>query len=629
MKHKFSRLLMTLVALFAMTTGAWAQTETLLTTIENTGDNASFISGSKTFDNIATVTFSGEVYNEGGEGGWCSYQGITLTVTAAEGYTITSVKFYNASGSAFDEEAPFEAILELGGDLEDITKVNGTSIGTGGVTKIEVYGYADTPAGPEVTWNAATKTGTFDMPGSDVVLTPEFAPVAQWATESDVELLPTAAEGIFAGTTDPIIVEGTVAPGQGTVMYAVTSTNQATVPELSAFSATVPTAENIADEGADVLVWYYIQGADAPDGQEATAENTFNDSEICATPLEVSVLSNQFDITFNAANANTIEAGKATVTVGGTAATVTEGKLEGVKMGSEVKMTAKQGYKFRKVEAKKTILVTGITLNKTATTIVIGSTETLRVTAVTPDNANDKTVTWSSDKESVATVDANGKVTAVAAGTANITATANDGSGVSATCAVTVTLTYPIALSAVTSDYVGSVVCSDGNVYPAKTAAPAGKTAVGILGKVTATGHGLILALKNATSQKWNTINGWTSVTTYASTTLKVLPANARGSSLTSYTALGETAVSNWAVAQKGDYEAIFTNLGSTVNDGGKTYDGNVNAYITTGVGGTAISGRYWSATVEDEDFARTFESSFWDSYRKTTSCSVRPVLGF
>jgi hypothetical protein len=47
-------------------------------------------------------------------------------------------------------------------------------------------------------------------------------------------------------------------------------------------------------------------------------------------------------------------------------------------------------------------------------------------------------VTWSSDKEEIATVDANGLVTAVAAGTAVITATANDGSGVKATCTVTV-----------------------------------------------------------------------------------------------------------------------------------------------------------------------------------------------
>ena len=104
----------------------------------------------------------------------------------------------------------------------------------------------------------------------------------------------------------------------------------------------------------DVYVWYYIKGADTPEGQEPTEKNTFNDSEICTTPLKVTVLNNKFNILFTAANANTIEAGKATVTVGGTAATVTEGKLEGVKMGSEVKVTAKEGYKFKSVTVKKT-----------------------------------------------------------------------------------------------------------------------------------------------------------------------------------------------------------------------------------------------------------------------------------
>ena len=84
------------------------------------------------------------------------------------------------------------------------------------------------------------------------------------------------------------------------------------------------------------------------------------------------------------------------------------------------------------------VKVTSITLNKTATTITAGQTETLSVSSVTPDDATDQTVTWSSDNEAVATVDADGKVTAVALGTANITATANDGSGVTATCAVTV-----------------------------------------------------------------------------------------------------------------------------------------------------------------------------------------------
>ena len=186
-------------------------------------------------------------------------------------------------------------------------------------------------------------------------------------------------------------------------------------------------------------------------------------------------------------------------------------------------------------------------------------------------------------------------------------------------------------LSAATAEDIGKVVCADGHLHPAKTAVPAGCTAVGILGKVTETGIGLILALQDATSQDWNTINGWTSVTTYAGTTLKVLPDDAAHGSLTSYTTLGTTAVSDWAVAQKSDYEAIFTNLGSTTNSNGMTYDANVNAYITTGVGGTALDDAcsYWSATGFDGGNALAFNSYFWGYSEKTNSLSVRPVLGF
>ena len=83
--------------------------------------------------------------------------------------------------------------------------------------------------------------------------------------------------------------------------------------------------------------------------------------------------------------------------------------------------------------------VTAITLNKTETSIKVGSTETLSVTAVAPDNATDKTYTWKTSDETKATVDQDGKVTAVAAGTVTIYAEANDGSGVKGNCTVTVT----------------------------------------------------------------------------------------------------------------------------------------------------------------------------------------------
>ena len=183
--------------------------------------------------------------------------------------------------------------------------------------------------------------------------------------------------------------------------------------------------------------------------------------------------------------------------------------------------------------------------------------------------------------------------------------------------------------AATTADY-GMAVCAAGHLHLAKTAVPSGCTAVGILGKVTETGHGLILALQDATKQSWNTINGWASVTTYAGTTLKLLPDNAaRGTNLTSYNSLGSVAVSNWCVAQKSDYEAIYTNLGSTTGDSdGHTYDANVNAYIT-GAGGTPISGNYWSATERDNWNGWGFRSWGWTDDSKDYDDRLRPVLGF
>ncbi len=194
-----------------------------------------------------------------------------------------------------------------------------------------------------------------------------------------------------------------------------------------------------------------------------------------------------------------------------------------------------------------------------------------------------------------------------------------------------ITRTVAPALSAVTSADVGSVITADGYAYPAKTPLPAGKTAVGILGKVTSDGHGLILALTDATTLKWYPIEGWSSVTAYAGTTLKLLPDDERGS-LTNYTSLGSTTVSDWCVAQKRDYEAIFNNLGSTTGDNdGKTFDDSVNAYITTGVGGTALYGDYWSATRSESyyDHAWLFSKYCWSGASLEWSCHLRPVLGF
>jgi len=81
--------------------------------------------------------------------------------------------------------------------------------------------------------------------------------------------------------------------------------------------------------------------------------------------------------------------------------------------------------------------VTGITLNATSQELNAGQTFQLSAT-VAPSNATNKSVKWSSNKTSVATVSSTGVVTAVAAGSATITCEAEDGSGVMATCNITV-----------------------------------------------------------------------------------------------------------------------------------------------------------------------------------------------
>ena len=105
-----------------------------------------------------------------------------------------------------------------------------------------------------------------------------------------------------------------------------------------------------------------------------------------------------------------------------------------------------------------TVDVTGVSLNKTTTTLTVGDTETLTAT-VSPDDASEKSVTWSSDDTSVATVE-NGVVTAVGSGTANITVTTTDGSK-TASCAVTVNAA--IVTSAVTLNANGGTINS-GNI---------------------------------------------------------------------------------------------------------------------------------------------------------------------
>ena len=99
--------------------------------------------------------------------------------------------------------------------------------------------------------------------------------------------------------------------------------------------------------------------------------------------------------------------------------------------GSGVKATCTVTVK------KKPVLVSQIILSQTTLTLEVFKDYQLTAT-IKPDNATNKGVTWSSNQRGIATVDSYGKVTALSVGTATITCEANDGSGVSSMCNVTV-----------------------------------------------------------------------------------------------------------------------------------------------------------------------------------------------
>jgi len=117
-------------------------------------------------------------------------------------------------------------------------------------------------------------------------------------------------------------------------------------------------------------------------------------------------------------------------------ATVSGGKITAVAAGSTT-VTASITVNGKSYTASCTVKVTkpGITLNNSTLSLYVGGSSTLTATTV----PSGQTVTWKSDNTSIATV-SGGKVTAVAAGTANITATITvNGTNYSATCKVTVT----------------------------------------------------------------------------------------------------------------------------------------------------------------------------------------------
>ena len=209
--------------------------------------------------------------------------------------------------------------------------------------------------------------------------------------EDETLAIPDGAS-LNTGSHEVIVDGGTLTGGDkitGTVRYAPTITTE------SLPNGTVGTAysQTLAVTGSDTITWSLASGS-LPEGLSIN-EST---GEITGTP--------------------TAE-GSSTFTV----------KAEN-SYGSD-----SREYTLA-IAPEQTVSVTGVSLSATSLTLTEEETATLTAT-VEPANATNKGVTWSSNDETVATVDADGKVTAVGAGTATITVTTEDGKKTE-TCTVTV-----------------------------------------------------------------------------------------------------------------------------------------------------------------------------------------------
>ena len=370
--------------------------------------------------------------------------------------------------------------------------------------------YASSSSGPEVTWTAATKTGSFTMPGGNVTLEPEYYPQAT-AAEGAV----TAATDAKATTDAPLVtIDETKLTGAKKLMYYVSTDDTAPAYDADGWTDQLPTAEGFTQQGI-VYIWYYPVGTDEGD-DEATA--TYSDGDICATALTV---------TIGAAPTYAVELAEGTeesdkwTVKAGTDGSFQSLPLKGVKAGTKVKL---------KYDGDRSMLKGVKAVKKAAAGIV--------------------------------------------------------------------------------NPVVGQVIGSDGKNYDANATLPDGVTAVAVIAYVgSETGddtykNGLAIALADESNSNWSTAKS---------------------------TCEGKSAVSGaaWLLPSQKQWKTMFKANGG--NEG--SYSG-LNTAIGT-AGGTAlqVNERYWSSSELDADFAWVLvlgeNSAGWDGAPEDLGHQVRACLAF
>ena len=271
--------LLTLVALLAVTTGAWATEFTSLKVgdvlhvgdVINTSTNYMVCGGSLDANFQPATVVRGNIV--------IGSMDVTESETGAYYLLKTQIGVYAGviSGPLGNEGGSWPVTDTSDGIV--VTAIAPADYGYTELTFAVHEGAAAASTGPKVAWDKDKKTGKFTMPGGNVTLEPEYYPQAA------LTAVPTAINDVPATTDGAIVKAGTVAnigettAAQGTVMYYVSTTalDDAALLALAAdkWTADVPTAEKLTK--GEAHVYYYVRGNDSD-----TDEENFSDGDILA-----------------------------------------------------------------------------------------------------------------------------------------------------------------------------------------------------------------------------------------------------------------------------------------------------------------------------------------------------------
>ena len=372
----------------------------------------------------------------------------TLPTPTPTGDNRSGIVFDGSTGTVYGSVTLQEDLTI--GEGESLTISDGASLDTNGNTiTVESGGKLEgTPIGNGTVKIAPTITTTESLPDGEVgtvysqTLTATGDPTITWNVTSG-----TLPAGLILDTNTGTI-SGTPTTAN-TYNFTVTATNDSGN-DSKQFSLTIDPKQTVSVTGVTL--------------NKTSTELTVGQSETLTATITPDNTTNK-NVTWssNAPGVATVDSsGNVTAVAPGTA-TITVTTEDGNKTATcVVTVTA------------ATVPVTGVTLSQTQASLYYNRTpNTLTLTAtVAPANATNKAVTWTSSNPSVAKVE-NGVVTALACGTAVITATAADDSGASASCTVTVRPDIPPA----NPNYKITVEATQGGTVTADpTAAKAGAT---------------------------------------------------------------------------------------------------------------------------------------------------------